>query len=554
MREVKTLSSIRKGANLNIYWFRNTDLRLHDNPALLKGLSNSKEDGLLPVFCFDKRTFGSKCVTEFGSMKIGPRRAQFLIESVTDLRKSVEKMGGGLYVSLCTPEEMFSQLTMDKEVVSAYCQEEIASEELNVGKRVNSILKQKSGKLHSIWGSTLYHPDDLPFYGGIKDLPDTFTPFRNKVEKKCEIGASLSAPKEMKLPIEDLLPKEIESGGFKYMPTLSDLGYDESDIAAESTDKRGVMKFEGGETAALARLKDYIWDKDLLKVYFDTRNGMIGADYSSKFAPWLALGCLSPRYVASQCTLYEQKRVANKSTYWLVFELLWRDFFRFFGLKHGNSIFKLDGTLGDQAHGSHPNSRRWSFDKRYFQAWKEGKTGYPLVDANMRELAATGFMSNRGRQNVASFLAIDLSMDWRYGADHFESLLLDYDICSNWGNWCSAAGMTGGRLNRFNIAKQGKDYDPNGDYIKLWCPELKDVPPSLIHEPWKMNKDQQEEYNVKLGTDYPKPIPTIKFNPPRSNAGGERRGKKFNDRKQGNSNKPKQMKSLKQGNYRISSK
>ena len=111
--------------------------------------------------------------------------------------------------------------------------------------------------------------------------------------------------------------------------------------------------------------------------------------------------------------------------------------------------------------------------------------------------------------------------------------------------------MTGGRVNRFNIAKQGKDYDPNGDYIKLWCPELKDVPPSLIHEPWKMNKDQQEQYNVKLGTDYPKSIPTIPFNPPRSNDGGKRRGKKpTNDRKQGN-NKPKQMKSLKQGNYRI---
>ena len=173
MREVKTLSSIRKGAKLNIYWFRNTDLRLHDNPALLKGLSNSKEDGLLPVFCFDKRTFGSSCVTEFGSMKIGPKRAQFLIESVTDLRKSIEKMGGGLYVSLCTPEETFSQLTIDKEVVSAYCQEEITSEELKIGKTVNNILKQKSGRLESIWGSTLYDPEDLPFYGGVKDLPDT---------------------------------------------------------------------------------------------------------------------------------------------------------------------------------------------------------------------------------------------------------------------------------------------------------------------------------------------------------------------------------------------
>jgi len=551
MREVKTLSAIR-GSKLNVYWFRNADLRLHDNPALLQGLSSCKDEGVLPVFCFDKRTFGSSVRTEFGSLKIGPRRAQFLIESVTDLRKSMEKMGSGLYVSLGTPEDLFTTLTTEKDAVSAYCQEEVASEELKISKAVNNILKRKSGRLNSVWGSTLYHPDDLPFYGGVQDMPDTFTPFRNKVEKKCEIGSCLPAPKQVNLP--DELPSENDTCGFKYMPTLSDLGYDQKDVSeAMETDERGVMKFEGGESVALARLKDYIWDKDLLKVYFDTRNGMIGADYSSKFAPWLTLGCLSPRYVASQCSLYEQKRVANKSTYWLVFELLWRDFFKFFGVKHGNSIFKLDGTLGDQARGSHPNSRRWSFDKRYFQAWKEGKTGYPLVDANMRELAATGFMSNRGRQNVASFLAIDLSMDWRYGADHFESLLLDYDICSNWGNWCSAAGMTGGRVNRFNIAKQGKDYDPNGDYIKLWCPELKDVPPSLIHEPWKMNKDQQEQFNVRVGVDYPKPVPTIRFNPPRSNDGGKRRGQKpSNDRRQ--DGKPKQMKSLKKGNYRISSK
>ncbi len=134
------------------------------------------------------------------------------------------------------------------------------------------------------------------------------------------------------------------------------------------------------------------------------------------------------------------------NTFRVVFELLWRDFFRFFGVKHGNSIFFLDGTLGKEAHGSHPNSRRWGLPKKQLEAWKNGLTGYPLVDANMRELAATGFMSNRGRQNVASFLALELNCDWRYGADHFESLLLDYDVYSNWGNWCSAAGMTGGEF------------------------------------------------------------------------------------------------------------
>jgi deoxyribodipyrimidine photo-lyase len=148
----------------------------------------------------------------------------------------------------------------------------------------------------------------------------------------------------------------------------------------------------------------------------------------------------------------------------------------------------------------------------------------------MRELKATGFMSNRGRQNVASFLALDCNNDWRAGGDWFETNLLDYDVYSNWvvsmnvfmaslreqkshknllffkQNWCAAAGMTGGRVNRFNIAKQSKDYDQYGDYVRLWLPELATLPNQFIHEPWKMNQFQQAEYGVRLGVDYPGPI------------------------------------------------
>lgn len=289
---------------------------------------------------------------------------------------------------------------------------------------------------------------------------------------------------------------------------------------------------------------------------------MLGADYSTKFSPWLAHGCLSPRYVAQQCSEYEQKRVANKSTYWVIFELLWRDFFKFFAKKHGNSIFFLDGTLGRAAHGTHPNSRKWGLDKRHLQAWKDGMTGYPLVDANMRELKASGFMSNRGRQNVCSFLAIDMNTDWRYGADHFEQELLDYDIYSNWGNWCSGAGMTGGRLNRFNIVKQSKDYDCHGEYVKYWCPELKDLPVSLVHEPWKMTPEEQENFGVKIGRDYPKPIvqPSAyvpqnrdggrRGNGGRGGKGGQGRGKNNRGGSYGRGQR-KEMKSLKQGEYKF---
>ena len=250
---------------------------------------------------------------------------------------------------------------------------------------------------------------------------------------------------------------------------------------------------------------------------------MLGGDYSTKFSPWLAHGFLSPRFVAAECRRYESERVANKSTYWVVFELLWRDYFKFFALKHGNDIFKLDGTLGKAARGEHPNSRRWGLDRRTVEAWKVGKTGYPLVDANMRELAATGFMSNRGRQNVCSFLALDTNTDWRYGADHFESELLDYDIYSNWGNWCSGAGMTGGRVNRFNIVKQSKDYDKDGHYVRTWIPELEGVPTQYVHEPWKMTKEQQGEFGVRLGVDYPNPI-VPPFAPSRDGGKGGGRG------------------------------
>merc|ERR1712176_791383 len=334
------------------------------------------------------------------------------------------------------------------------------------------------------------------------------------------------------------------------VPDLIDLGYTSNQIDhANSQDPRGVMEFKGGETAALARVKDYIWDKDLLRKYFDTRNGMIGADYSTKFSPWLAHGNLSPRYVAMECKKYEEARVANKSTYWVVFEMLWRDFFKYFAEKHGDSIFYPGGTIGSK--------KEWKHYEKNLRAWIEGRTGYPLVDANMRELSATGFMSNRGRQNVASFLALELNQDWRYGAEYFESVLLDHDVHSNYGNWCSAAGMTGGRLNRFNIVKQSKDYDQHGDYVRHWIPELKDVPTQFVHEPWKMNQFQQMEYNCNIGVDYPNPIAKPFYPNPKSGSkskGDNRRkvkGSSNNNKNRGRGQR-RDMKSLKKGTWEIS--
>jgi deoxyribodipyrimidine photo-lyase len=247
-------------------------------------------------------------------------------------------------------------------------------------------------------------------------------------------------------------------------------------------------------------LNQYFWKQDQLRVYKETRNGLLGADYSSKFSAWLAAGCLSPRYIYEQVQQYEQERVRNDSTYWLVFELLWRDYFRFICAKHGNKIFYRSGLQGLEI--------AWKQDWQRFDQWRYGQTGYPLVDANMRELSASGFMSNRGRQNVASFLTKNLGIDWQMGAEWFESLLIDYDVCSNWGNWNYAAGVgndaRGFRF--FNISKQAKDYDPQGKYVKHWLPELAKLPAQKIHEPWKLTAVEQKQYGVRLGVDYPHPI------------------------------------------------
>jgi len=574
-----SMSGAVKTKNLHIHWFRHGDLRLHDNPALCHAIQqaseNKKQAEILPVFCFDPRLIGDDARSRLsGELKCGPRRAQFVMESVTDLRSNLESLGSGLIVAHGRPEDVF-QTIIDKahehqplQDVTIYCQEEVASEEISVDKAVRSVLHKRfpqGGRLQKIWGSTLYNPEDLPFNGQALGMPDVFTPFRNKVEKNCKIGKPLPSPSKGSLSVPEdyqtLFSSNEENNNkegctLSYLPKLEDLGYSTEQVQmALNPDPRGVMHFRGGETAALARVKDYIWTKDRLKIYFDTRNGMLGPDFSTKFSPWLAHGCLSPRYIAKECKRYETETgIVNKSTYWVVFELVWRDFCKFFAIKQGNKIFFLDGTLGREAHGTHPNSRKWGLDKRQVTAWREGKTGYPLVDANMRELALTGYMSNRGRQNVASFLALDTNTDWRYGAEHFEEQLLDYDIYSNWVNWLGAAGMMGGRLNRFNIVKQSKDYDSEGEYVKHWCPELESLPTDLVHQPWKMTKEQQLQYDVRLGVDYPNPIiaPTAP-NPynRKNNKGKGQKGGRDNKRGGNNPNRGRgqrqDMKSLKPG-------
>jgi deoxyribodipyrimidine photo-lyase len=231
----------------------------------------------------------------------------------------------------------------------------------------------------------------------------------------------------------------------------------------EPIDSRAVLQFKGGETKAIARLNHYFFETKCISEYKETRNGLVGANYSSKFSAWLALGCISPRFIYDELKKYETQFEANESTYWLVFELLWRDYFRFMMKKYNSKFFQQSGI---QDKGIIVNKH----NTHQLQEWIVGKTGVDFVDANMKELKLTGFMSNRGRQNVASYLCNDLKLDWRFGAAYFEQQLIDYDVCSNWGNWAYLAGVGNDpRGNRyFNINKQSTDYDKNKKYRDLW--------------------------------------------------------------------------------------
>lgn len=463
-----------------LIWFRK-DLRIHDNEIILEAVR--KAGRVLPVYCFDPRQFGQSA---YQTRKTGLFRARFLIESVTDLKSNLQESGADLITMIGKPEEMLPELVKKYNITEVYHHREVASEETNVSALVEEALWKLKINLKHFIGHTLYHKEDLPF--PIKDIPDVFTTFRKKIERDSTVRPCYEMPERI------TSPDDMEAGN---IPTLADLGYDEH----QDADPRAVYEFKGGETEGLKRLNEYFWEKDELKTYKQTRNGLIGDDYSSKLSPWISSGCLSPRKIYWEIKKYEQERVSNDSTYWLIFELLWRDYFRFMFKKHGNKFFHKAGFKGTPPEES-PNQ----YD--LLQKWKNAKTGFPFIDANMREMNATGYMSNRGRQNAASFLVKDVKVNWTLGAAYFEEKLIDYDPSSNWGNWAYLAGVGNDpRENRhFNILKQAEEYDQKGNYVRLWIPELAAIPGCAIHQPWKLSNTEAEAYRIQFGITYPEPI------------------------------------------------
>jgi deoxyribodipyrimidine photo-lyase len=423
-----------------IVWFK-TDLRLYDNEALVKAIAQGEK--VLPVYCFDDADF---VTTRYGFKKTGNYRAQFLLESLQDLDANLRKIGSGLMILRGKPEEEIPKIVAEYKALKVFAKREVAYEEKETETLVQTALFKLRCELETFSSSTLYHAEDLPF--AIKDIPDVFTNFRKKTELDATVRAVFDGPLAITSPD---IPEMI-------LPTLQELGLEFSEI-----DSRAAIQFKGGETAAMQRLNHYFFETKNLSVYKETRNGMVGEGYSSKFSAWLAMGCISPRTIYKEIRAYEKENGANDSTYWLIFELLWRDFFRFMFKKYQTKFFLYAGIKGEKE-----NSE--SLINKLFSQWENGATPSDFINANMIELKQTGFMSNRGRQNVASYFCNELNMDWRLGAAYFESQLIDYDVCSNWGNWAYLAGVGNDpRKHRyFNIQKQANDYDKDRSFRDLW--------------------------------------------------------------------------------------
>lgn len=444
-----------------LVWFRR-DLRVHEHPALRAALD--AHDRVVPVFCFDDRIL-------HGRHASGPR-AQFLLECLADLDRSLSKRGSGLVIRHGPPERVLSELA-----------EEVGAEELHFtsdttpfsrrrGARVHKALKEAGVELRGHPGLNVI--DDVGAPRTQAGTPYTiFSAFQRSWERQRR-RAVLGAPS--RLPP---LPSRVAKGR---VPSLASLGLEQE---AQEPPKGGEQQGRERLERFLARSAPQRSDRDAL-----------GDDATSRLSPYLHFGCVSAREIEDLLGSDEAAVAVRR-------QLCWRDFYHHVLLHHPrNATSELQARYRGKI--------RWSHDKRAFAAWCEGRTGYPLVDAGMRQLAREGWMHNRARLVVGSFLTKDLGIDWRWGERHFMRLLVDGDEANNNGNWqwIASVGTDPQPAYRriYNPARQMEAHDPDGMYVRRYVPELKSVPDEYIREPWTMPADVQREVGCMLGTDYPEPI------------------------------------------------
>jgi deoxyribodipyrimidine photo-lyase len=419
-----------------LFWF-NSDLRLNDNTSLLELLNRSHSVGF--VYVIDPSWFHP---LRFHQKRMAVHRWRFLKQCLLDLNHSLKAKNHGLTVLVGHPVTEITQCIRKWNVDILGCSKPTGLFESQHLKALEGSVSRIISKADlTLFDTSVIEKNNAPV--------GSFSQFRKHVERHAPSVASpsLSHSFEVASMTHGLPPEEIFLQIEDKWPYLRD------DASASL--------FVGGIKSAEAQLSDYFSGTNA-STYKETRNALDDWDSSTKFSPYLAIGNVSPRQVWHAVDNYEQKYVANESTYWIRFELLWREYFHHLAVRQGATLFRFQGV----------SSRRplTYFNATRFAQWINGSTEFPLVNACMIQLRETGYISNRARQIVASCLVNELQCDWRFGAAYFEQYLVDYDVAANWGNWQYIAGVgadtRGGR--HFNLAKQTEIYDRDGRYRAKW--------------------------------------------------------------------------------------
>ena len=445
-----------------IVWYRR-DLRVHDHPALRAALD--EHDAVVPAFCFDDRLLTGRHASG--------NRTQFMLECLSDLDASLRDRGGHLYLRRGRPELELSALAREIGATAVYVTRDVGPFARKRQEQVRAALAEAEIELLSYPG--LFAVDSLgAIQTGAGDPYTVFTPFwRNwSAQPRRElIGAPRSVP----------APGDRVTRG--RLPALVALG-----LQQEAEDPA-----PGGESAGRTALARFLGGP--ISDYAEGRNTLTGESVS-RLSPYLHFGCLSPREIEAHLPGGAGAAAFHR-------QLCWRDF-------HAHVLGHFPANAHSEFQQRYRGTIRWSHAEKRFEAWCEGRTGYPSVDAGMRQLRREGWMHNRARLIVGSFLTKDLGIDWRWGERWFMRHLLDGDQASNNGNWqwIASVGVDPAPAfqRMFNPTLQQQRFDPGGDYVRRYVPELADIPDRYLSEPWKMPDEVQERIGCRIGRDYPEPI------------------------------------------------
>jgi len=446
--------------NTAIWWIRR-DLRLSDNQALAAAIGQART--VIPVFILDSKLLASQYV--------GQARLAFLFENLRLLDSSLRSRGSALIIRQGDPLETLYLLREETGAGGIFAEADISPYARRRDEQVGRQLP-----LHLVPGVTVHSPDVLRKSDG---SPYTvFTPFSRMWRSLPFPGHPLPAPEQL--------------------PTLPPLP--SLDLPLNAHHPIGSL-FPAGETVAQERLARFV--DSTIHCYADDRNRM-DLDCTSGLSPYLRFGVVSARqatWAASQAEAMAQNTTGRQGAETWLNEMIWREFYAAI-LYHFPDVRHTEFR---------PEMRHipWRDDPAGFAAWSEGRTGYPVVDAAMRQLNTIGWIHNRARMIAASFLTKDLLIDWRHGEGYFMQRLLDGDPAANNGGWQWIAGTgtdAAPYFRVFNPVLQGQKYDPQGTYVHRWVEELTDVPHKYIHSPWEMPIEVQKQANCRIGEDYPAPI------------------------------------------------